>query len=63
MGEVVNLNRYRKLKAKAERERKAAEKRARFGAPKAERAKTSAEQALEARRLDGAERDDPVATD
>ncbi|HEX5957056.1 MAG TPA: DUF4169 family protein [Hyphomicrobiaceae bacterium] len=63
MGEVVNLNRYRKQKQKAERERKAAEKRARFGAPKAERTKTSAERALEARRLNGAERDDPEGND
>jgi hypothetical protein len=59
MGDVVNLNRYRKLKARAERERKAAEKRARFGTPKSERVKSSAERALEARLLDGARRDDP----
>jgi len=57
MGDVINLNRYRKLKAKAERERRAAEKRARFGIPKSERAKTSAERTLDARRLDGALRD------
>ena len=42
MGEVVNLNRYRKQKQRAERERRANEKRARFGIPKAERAKTTA---------------------
>jgi hypothetical protein len=59
MGDVVNLNRYRKQKQKAERERKASEKRARFGLPKTERAKTSAERALDARRLDGARRDEP----
>jgi hypothetical protein len=59
MGDVVNLNRYRKQKLKAERERRASEKRARFGIPKRERAKTSAERALEARRIDGARRDDP----
>jgi hypothetical protein len=58
MGDVVNLNRYRKQKAKAERERRAAEKRMRFGTPKAERTKTSAERTLDARRLDGALRDD-----
>jgi hypothetical protein len=58
MGDVVNLNRYRKQKLKAERERRANEKRARFGIPKGERAKTSAESALEKRRLDGARRDD-----
>jgi hypothetical protein len=59
MGDVVNLNRYRKQRLKAERERGAAEKRARFGAPKSERTKTSAERALETRRLDGARRDEP----
>jgi Domain of unknown function (DUF4169) len=59
MGDVVNLNRYRKQKAKAERERRSAEKRARFGITKSERTKTSAERALDARRLDGARRDDP----
>jgi hypothetical protein len=58
MGEIVNLNRYRKLKAKAERAQRASEKRARFGAPKAERAKTSAERILEERRLSGAQRED-----
>jgi hypothetical protein len=59
MGDVVNLNRYRKLKAKAERERRASEKRARFGVSKTERAKTSAERALDTRRLDGTRRDEP----
>jgi uncharacterized protein DUF4169 len=59
MGDVVNLNRYRKQKERAERERRANEKRARFGIPKAERAKTTAERALETRLLDGARRDDP----
>jgi uncharacterized protein DUF4169 len=58
MGDIVNLNRYRKQKLKAERERRANEKRARFGIPKAERAKTSAERSLETRRLEGARRDD-----
>ena len=59
MGDIVNLNRYRKQKRQAERERRANEKRARFGIPKSERAKTSAERALDARRLDGARRDEP----
>jgi Domain of unknown function (DUF4169) len=59
MGDVVNLNRYRKQKQRAERERRANEKRARFGIPKVERAKTTAERALETRRLDGARRDEP----
>jgi hypothetical protein len=58
MGDVINLNRYRKDKQTAERERRANEKRARFGIPKNERNKSAAEQALEARRLDGARRED-----
>jgi hypothetical protein len=58
MGDVINLNRYRKQKQQAERERRANEKRMRFGIPKSERAKTSAERNLEARHLDGARRDD-----
>ena len=58
MGDVINLNRYRKDKQAAERERRANEKRARFGIPKSERNKTAAERALEARRLDGLRRED-----
>ena len=42
MGDVINLNRYRKQKQQAERERRANEKRVRFGIPKSERAKSSA---------------------
>ena len=58
MGEVINLNRYRKQRQQAERERRANEKRARFGIPKGERTKTKAERVLDARRLDGARRED-----
>jgi hypothetical protein len=58
MGSVINLNRYRKQKQAAERERRANEKRVRFGIPKNERSKTTAERALEARRLDGLRRDE-----
>jgi hypothetical protein len=61
MGDVINLNRYRKDKQAAERERRANEKRARFGIPKNERKKTAAEQTLESRRLDGARREDRVS--
>ena len=53
MGDVINLNRYRKDKQAAERERRANEKRVRFGIPKSERNKNAAERALETRRLDG----------
>ena len=45
MGDVINLNRYRKNKQAAERERRANEKRARFGIPKNERNKSTAERA------------------
>ena len=58
MGSIVNLDRYRKQKQAAERERRANEKRARFGIPKNQRNKNAAERALEARRLDGMRRDD-----
>jgi hypothetical protein len=58
MGDVINLNRYRKQKQQAERERRANEKRMRFGIPKSERTKNAAERALEARRLEGARRDE-----
>jgi hypothetical protein len=58
MGDVINLNRYRKLKQRAERARQSTEKRARFGLSKAERSKTAAERSIEVRRLDGARRDE-----
>jgi len=58
MGDVINLNRYRKDKQADERQRRANEKRARFGIPKNDRNKSAAERTLEARRLDGARRED-----
>jgi hypothetical protein len=58
MGDVINLNRYRKDKQAAERQRRANEKRARFGIPKNVRNKSAAERTLEARRLDGLRRED-----
>jgi len=61
MGSVINLNRYRKEKQAAERERRANEKRARFGVPKNERSKSAAERTLETRRLDGMRREDRAA--
>jgi hypothetical protein len=53
MGTIVNLNRYRKAKQAQERERRANERRLRFGMPKAERMKHTAEQSLDKRRHDG----------
>jgi hypothetical protein len=58
MGSIINLNRYRKQKQAAERERRANEKRVRFGIPRSERSKSAAERTLEVRRLDGLRRDD-----
>ena len=58
MGSVINLNRYRKEKQAAARERRANEKRVRFGLQKSERSKHAAERALEGRRLDGSMRED-----
>lgn len=58
MGSVVNLNRYRKQKEQALRERRANEKRVRFGLSKTQQSKHAAERAMEIRRLDGARRED-----
>lgn len=53
MGEVVNLNRARKARAKTERERTAAENRVRFGRTKAERDEERARREAAERLLDG----------
>ncbi|MBP7339586.1 DUF4169 family protein [Niveispirillum sp.] len=53
MGEIVNLNRARKAKAKAERETQAAENRIRFGLTKEERKKREAQEATARKHLDG----------
>jgi hypothetical protein len=58
MGSVINLNRYRKDKQRAERERRANEKRALFGIPKSERAKNAAQRNLDTQRLDGMRREE-----
>ncbi len=57
MAETVNLRQVRKRKAREEEAAKAADNRARFGQPKAERGKREAEatraaRALEAHKLD-----------
>jgi hypothetical protein len=53
MSEIVNLNRFRKQRARQERQEEAAENRVRFGTPKADRVRerTIAEQ--DAARLEG----------
>ncbi len=57
MAEIVNLNRFRKTSARAQKARNAAENRVRFGRNKAERATDRAEarksdQALDDKKLD-----------
>lgn len=49
----INLNRYRKAKARAEAKRQADENAVKFGRTKAERARTRAEAERIARALDG----------
>jgi hypothetical protein len=58
MGTVINLNRYRKQKQSAERERRANARRARFGISKVEQSRTTAQRSLDDRRLEGSRRDD-----
>ena len=53
MGEVINLNRFRKARAKAEEGRQAEENRVRHGRDKAEKRQTASEQDRADRDLDG----------
>ena len=58
MGEIVNLKRARKNKARQEAETEAAAKRLQHGASKAGKKLSKAEQEAIQRKLDGAKRDD-----
>lgn len=58
-GDVVNLNRLRKAKARDDRTKQAAENRVKFGRTKAEKQQAAAEEQLTAKRLDGLRRVDP----
>jgi hypothetical protein len=58
MGEVVNLNRARKDRVKAEAKTTAAANRAAHGRTKGERQKADKERTLAQRLLDGAKRED-----
>ncbi|MFC4441262.1 DUF4169 family protein [Caulobacter henricii] len=58
MAEILNLNRARKAKAKADGKSQAAENRARFGRSKAEKALEAASADKLRRDLDGAKRED-----
>lgn len=53
MADIVNLNRFRKTKARAEDKARAAENRVAFGRTKAERQAAKAEAEREKRVLDG----------
>ncbi|MCX5481426.1 DUF4169 family protein [Kaistia geumhonensis] len=57
MPDPINLNRFRKQKARAEKEAQAAENRVRFGRTKAEKEAEAEEAARKARLLDGHRRD------
>lgn len=57
MAEIINLRQARKHKARAEKERQAADNRVRFGRTKAERRLSELEKARADRDLDGKRRD------
>jgi hypothetical protein len=58
MAEIVNLNRYRKERAKDEKARQAAENRTKFGRAKAERDSKRHEEELRRKNLDAHRLDD-----
>ena len=58
MAEPINLNKFRKAKARTEKEQRAAENRVKFGRTKAEKARDKVEAARKKRQLDQTERDD-----
>ncbi len=58
MGEVVNLNRVRKERARAEKKAVSAANRVAHGRSKAERAQAAREKAAADRLLDGSKRED-----
>lgn len=53
MAEIVSLNRVRKTKAAASKDKSAGENRAKFGRSKAEKVREQAEKARAAKSLDG----------
>jgi Domain of unknown function (DUF4169) len=55
-GDIVNLNRVRKSRARDDRTKQAAENRVKFGRTKAEKQVVAANEILAAQRLDGAQR-------
>jgi len=63
MGSVVNLGKFRKAKAKAEKDRKAEERRRKHGRTKEEKAAEKAEKARLEAFLDGKSIDEPEDED
>ena len=59
MAEIINLRKARKAKARAAKDEKAAENRAKHGVPKVERTLTEASKELLDRKLDAHRRDEP----
>ncbi len=57
MADILNLNKARKARAKAQASAKAVENRAKFGRTKAQKAADAAEQARISENLDGARRE------
>lgn len=57
MGDIVNLNKARKARAKADAEKKAADNRAKFGMTKAEKQKIADEKDRLARHVEGHKRE------
>lgn len=53
MSEIVNLNRARKARARTEKERQAADNRARFGRSKAEKTATEKRERVDSARHEG----------
>lgn len=60
MGDVINLNRYRKLRAKGDAERRAEENRVKFGRTKAEKANDRREEERRDDDLAGKQRDNDL---
>lgn len=58
MAEIINLRQARKVRQRVAGERTAAANRAKFGQTKGEKAKQQAEAEREARKLDGAKREE-----
>jgi len=63
MGEVVNLNQYRKQRERLERKKEASANRARFGRAKGEVWKSRHERERDRAKLDGKRVDRPAGSD